>query len=228
MTQNALIFSLSINFLVNSVNFINFVNIYSDHMKTAYSSVLLIFLFFIGTRSFAQTIDTTLVEFVQGDKVYSITTDAATITLEKKPFSVRFYNRKYDEANEKFYAAQIAVLNKEDKAIQAGQATDGISYFSPGTGNAMSENDYDFFFIDDDGHNYMFYATEQDRRLHFLSGHGDWLKLEWRIDGYFDDSKDEKLENLKYDQLFFIFLFDRNLNEKIDEGELKKVVVSFK
>jgi hypothetical protein len=196
-------------------------------MKTAYGSVLLIILSFICTSANAQRIDTMMVEFVQEGKVFEITSATGAIALDKKPFSIRFYNRRYDEANEKYYAAQIAVLNKPDNGIEVGMERDEIPFLAGGTGIATSLDDGTLF-LSEDGHHYLYYGSEEDRMVHLISKHGEWLKLEWRIKGFFADDTDSNIEDLKYKQLYFIFLFDRNLNDKIDEGELKKVVVAFR
>src|SRR5688572_27212391 len=87
-------------------------------MKTAFSLFISVFIFLINGSASAQSIDTALIEFVQGDKIHAITRGTATITLDKKSFSIRFYNRRYDDEKEKYHAAQIAVLIKADNGVE--------------------------------------------------------------------------------------------------------------
>lgn len=79
------------------------------------------------------------ISFHQGDNLYKIDKDSDSIELERKPFSIRYFSKLYDDVKiKKFYSAQIDVLDNPNDTlvIKIGQTIKDIPYFRPGTGMA--------------------------------------------------------------------------------------------
>lgn len=169
--------------------------------------------------------------FLQGDSAFVIESNTDSVYLERKAFSLRYFCKQYDEKNKKFYSAQIAILDNPNDTIslQIGQNTKDISYFEPGTGMAPGENGrYDTIYISNSGHHYLTYESEAEKRVDKISSIKDILQLEWKISAANYQENDMQFENLDLPFLYFIIYIDNNLNEKIDEGEMKIVKVIFK
>lgn len=166
--------------------------------------------------------------FVQDGKMLAAK-NGDSVMLEKKGFSIRYFGKRYDEKNEKFYSAQIAVVEKgEDAALaRPGISMEATPYFGTGTGIAGDEI-YDALFISNEGHNYLFYATEKDKRANLVSEKDEELELEWKITNAFYKEEDVSFVNLPVKHLYFVFLNNKNLNTTIDEGELAVVKIIFK
>ncbi len=171
------------------------------------------------------------ISFIQGDSSYTIVESSDSIQLERKPFALRYFGRKYDDKKEKFYAAQIAILDDPNDTIflKKGQATKNISYFEPGTGMAPGENErYDTIFITNTGHHYLTYENEKEKRIDLISKNQDVLLLEWKIFAAVYDEKTTQFPDLRLTALYFVILIDNNLNDIIDNNELKIIKIVFR
>jgi hypothetical protein len=171
------------------------------------------------------------ITFVQGDSIYNINKNSDSVKLERKPFSIRYFCKQYDSKNEKFYSAQVATLDNpyDTLILKIGQKTKDIPYFEPGTGMAPGENGmYETIFISNSGHHYLTYENEKDKRVFKISKHKEVLELEWKISDAFYDEKEVQFSELKISTLYFVFFIDNNLNEIIDNDELKVITAKFK
>ncbi len=172
------------------------------------------------------------VTFIQGDSTYVVNAFSDTIEMERKPFSIRYFGKRYNAEQKKFYAASIAVLGslKDIGLLTVGMSTSKTAYFEPGSGFAAGNNGYDdTLLVTATGHYYLFYETETDKRVNLISKKANILELEWNISGFdLSETTDRSFSRMKKSTLYFAILFDRNLDEIIDEGELKVVTVNFK
>jgi hypothetical protein len=178
-----------------------------------------------------QRVQSNHLTFIQGDSSYVITDNIDTIQLARKPFSLRYFGRRYDEKNEQFYAAQIAVLGHQDNTpqLKVGQRAGQLAYFEPGTGIAPGVNErYDTLYITNTGHHYLTYENEHAKRVDLVSTSEESLELEWRIEAAFYEDKDVQFTELALASLCFIVFIDKNLDDIIDLGELKTVIVQFR
>jgi len=195
------------------------------------SVIISIILMLSFNWSLAQDNTQNSVTFTQGDNLYKINKDTDSIVLDRKPFSIKYFGKQYDDKNEKFYAAQIAVLEnpKDLSLLKIGQKTENISYYEPGTGMAPDKDDfYTMVFITNEGHHYLMYENEKEKRVNLISKNKDILELEWKISGAFYDDKDVTFSELKISTLYFVIFIDNNLNDIIDAGELKTIKVRFR
>ena len=190
-----------------------------------------LFLLTISSSCFGQENTTNSITFVQGDSLYKINKNTDFIKLDRKPFSLRYFGKQYDEKNEKFYSAQVAVLDNPNDTliIKIGQNTKDIPYFEQGTGMAPGENGmYDTIFITNTGHHYLTYENEKEKRVFIISKNKEVLEFEWKISAAFYEEKDVQFSELKISTLYFVIFIDSNLNGIIDNDELKIVRATFK
>ena len=193
--------------------------------------IVSLFLLTISSSCFGQENIINSITFVQGDSLYKINKNTDSIILDRKPFSLRYFGKEYDEKNEKFYSAQIAVLDNPNDTliIKIGKNTKDIPYFEPGTGMAPGENGlYDTIFIINTGHHYLTYENEKEKRVFRISKNKEALELEWKISAAFYEEKDVQFSDLKISTLYFVVFIDNNLNGIIDNDELKIVRTTFK
>lgn len=172
------------------------------------------------------------VTFIQGDSVYVVSADRDTIEIERKPFSIRYFGKRYNSEQDQFYAAQIAVLDnrKDIGVLSVGMSAENTTYFEPGSGMAQYENCNDYIMaVNESGHHYLIYENESHRRVDLISKKANILELQWNVSGVnFRQTKDLSFSEMKKSTLYFVIFLDRNLDDIIDEGELKVVTVNFK
>ena len=172
------------------------------------------------------------VTFIQGDSVYLVSADRDTIEIDRKPFSIRYFGKRYNPEQKQFYVAQIAVLDnrKDIGVLTVDMSTENTTYFELGTGMAPGYNGkYDTLAVSELGHHYLLYESESDRRVDLISKKANILELQWNVSGVnFRQNKDLSFSQMKKSTLYFVILLDRNMDGIIDEGELKVVTVNFK
>jgi len=172
------------------------------------------------------------IKFLQGDKVYEISAGAIdSITIDRKPFSIRYFSKRYDGDNNKFYSAKIAVLDRapDPDSLKIGTSANDIPFFEPGTGMAPGANEmYDTMFVNNEGHHYLTYESDTAKRVYLVLEEKGDLELEWKISAVNYQGTSAPLSELKLDHVYFVIFIDRNLNQKVDPGELTIVKVKMK
>ena len=206
-------------------------------MKMLRTSILQWFCVFVFSlmashRLEGQALINNKVTFIQGDSVYVVSADRDTIEIERKPFSIRYFGKRYNPEQKLFYAAQIAVLDnrKDIGVLTVGMSAENTTYFEPGSGMAQNENCNDYIMaVNESGHHYLIYENESHRRVDLISKKANILELQWNVSGVnFRQTKDLSFSEMKKSTLYFVIFLDRNLDDIIDEGELKVVTVNFK
>lgn len=201
--------------------------------RKLYCRALLIGLFLtLVIRVEGQALISNDVTFIQGDSFYAVSAESDTIELERKPFSIRYFGKRYNPDQRQFYAASIAVLEntKDIGHLTVGISTSKTTYLEPGSGMAAASNGYgDTLLVTATGHYYLFYESESKKRVSLISKKANILELEWNILGFdMSETTDRSFRRMKKSTLYFVIFFDRNIDEIIDEGELKVVTVNFK
>ena len=201
--------------------------------RKLYCRALLIGLFLtLAIRVEGQALISNDVTFIQGDSFYAVSAESDTIELERKPFSIRYFGKRYNHDQRQFYAASIAVLEntKDIGHLTVGMSTSKTTYLEPGSGMAAASNGYgDTLLVTATGHYYLFYESESKKRVSLISKKANILELEWNILGFdMSETTDRSFRRMKKSTLYFVIFFDRNIDEIIDEGELKVVTVNFK
>ena len=192
-----------------------------------------VFLFIVFTIAFQQLSGQVIIEniyFHQDNKTIVISKQSDSITLERKPFSIHYYGKKYNFKKEEFYSAQIAILeNAEDTlSLNVGKSTIEIPFFEPGSGLAPGYNNrYDTVFISNTGHHYLIYENENEKRVNLISKIENYYEFEWKIKAVNYQDQNVPLSELKLKTLYFAIFIDGNLNGIIDTNELKVVTVNY-
>lgn len=201
--------------------------------RKLYCRALLIGLFLtLAIRVEGQALISNDVTFIQGDSFYVVSAERDTIEIDRKPFSIRYFGKRYNPDQRQFYAASIAVLEntKDIGHLTVGMSTSKTTYLEPGSGMAAASNGYgDTLLVTATGHYYLFYESESKKRVSLISKKANILELEWNILGFdMSETTDRSFRRMKKSTLYFVIFFDRNIDEIIDEGELKVVTVNFK
>jgi len=87
---------------------------------------------------------------------------------------------------------------------------------------------YDTIIISNTGHHYLTYENEKEKRVNLISRNQDILQLEWKISAAFYEEKDIPFSDLKLTALYLVIFIDNNLNDIIDNAELKIIKLVFK
>ncbi|MBL3658801.1 hypothetical protein [Fulvivirga sediminis] len=183
------------------------------------------------TGSTNETGSATQLSIFQNNKEHRIKKYSETAELDKKEFSLRFYNKKYDVENNKFYSAQIAAFmdKSEFDKVKIGLEMAELSCFEPGTGMAPARSGiYESLILTNTGHHYTFYENEESKRLNLLDDSGDLVKLEFEINSLYYDGKKVSMTETDLSEFYIAFLIDKNLNGIIDQGELNKLTIKLK
>jgi len=153
------------------------------------------------------------------------------VEIDKKGFSLRFYNKKYDSENKKFYSAQIgAFIDKSEfDKVKVGLSKADLPCFEPGSGMAPNRSrKYESLIFNNSGHHYTIYENSESKRLNLLNDSGKLMKLEFEINSLYYDSKEVKMTETDLNEFYIAFLIDKNLNGIIDKGELNKLTIKIK
>ncbi len=154
-----------------------------------------------------------------------------TVQVSKENFSIRFYNKRYNAENKEFYSAQIAAFLEKSELdkIELGMLKSDLACFAPGTGMAPSRSGkYERLVFNNNAHHYTMYENSYSKRLNLIEESGEFQKLEFEILGLYYDNKEIKMTDADLTEFYIAFLIDRNLNGKIDAGELKKLTINIK
>ncbi|MFD1016179.1 hypothetical protein [Winogradskyella rapida] len=153
-----------------------------------------------------------------------------TVKIDRKPFSIRFFNKLSDSPNGIFHAARIAAFSHDSlvTTVTFGMSEQDFSFLTPGSGIASSRSGrYDYLFLDLKGHHYLFKdATSQ--RLNRIADSSRTPKLEFEISGLHYKDQKINIEATQLDQLYLVCFIDRNLNGIIEESELHKLTLDLR
>ncbi|HMK04140.1 MAG TPA: hypothetical protein VK489_08115 [Ferruginibacter sp.] len=194
-------------------------------------NITALFLLTSSPGLYAQENVSNSITFIQGDSSYTIFKSSDSVILERTAFALRYFGKQYDDKKGIFNAAQVAVLDNpaDTVSLKTGQYTKHIPYFEPGTGMAPGENErYDTIIISNTGHHYLTYENEKEKRVNLISRNQDILQLEWKISAAFYEEKDIPFSDLKLTALYLVIFIDNNLNDIIDNAELKIIKLVFK
>jgi hypothetical protein len=158
-----------------------------------------------------------------------IPADSDVVRVQRANFSLRFYNHRYDPANNLFYAARVAVFRSPEipDRIIAGINAEDTPCFAGGTGMAPGTgNRYDVLFFNDYGHHYLYYDSGSNR-LNLVGDDGAYIKLEFPVTGLFFDGNEYRMDNPGIDRFYLVLYVDRDLDGIIGPDELRKLEIQF-
>ncbi len=187
-------------------------------MKTILSNILSIIL--LGTVLSAQEQVIQHLWIKQGDESVLIDQPKQSITLKKDTFSLQFWNKAYQPKKNQFYAAQAVIISQDIPDHFEGLSLDEVSYFEPGTGFAAdSDQNLSYPFFSNEGHQYLYYTSEKDRRIDKIKKHENGNIYNWTIKGLWMDEENYNWETIVTDSIHILFFIDTNQNDVMDKGE---------
>lgn len=178
----------------------------------------------------AQELTTKNILVKQGNTTLVIDQKTQNITLKPERFSLEFLNKPYQDRKELFYAAKVLVTdNSSLKNVYESQSFDDIEFFSPGTGFAATfDQEHIFPYLSEDGHQYLYYASDSDKRINKIGKQKEWEIYQWNLDGVTIDGDEIAWKNYRIGELYLYFVVDRNLNNRIDPDEHHLIRIQFK
>lgn len=150
------------------------------------------------------------------------------LELKREAFTIRFSNRRYtDDAH---YATRIAVFTDKEllDKVMTGVNVNEVPYFAPYTGIAADSFGYSSIFMNNEGHHYLYYKEEQDKRANLVSESNGVLELEWSPHSFYLDEQDKDFATAGIDRFYIVIFSDRDLDNTVGFGELQKIAVTFK
>ncbi len=168
----------------------------------------------------------------QGNNEIVINTSQQSIDLVKEKFSIYFNIKKDDDIAQNYHAARLVADVDPDifKQFEAGKSFDKIPALSAGTSMAGPKDaQYECIFFDDQAHHYIFYNNEEEKRANLISKKENGIvQLSFDVENYCMQDFEVNIANSNFEKLYFVFLIDENLNEKVEEGEYVKLIVNLK
>jgi len=173
----------------------------------------------------------------QEDREQKVPVYNGVIELLKEPFSIRLYNKKYDWDAKQPYTTKISVLKSKDvwKRVKTGGKAEKSLFFDGGSAFAITpKHRYSALFFSDvdasyigGSHNIRYGNKDEDKTADLLNKVGDYFKLEFKVDNFFD-KQNIKIEDSKISVLYFLIFSDKDLDGIIGEDELTKFKIKFK
>ena len=150
------------------------------------------------------------------------------LVLKKAGFAIQFFCERYTD--EAFNAVKIAAFT--DKAsldkVSIGANSEEVPYLGPYTGIAGDQLGYSSIFLNNEGHHYLYYKDEEDRRATLIAEKDGLLNLEWKPHSFYLDEEDKEFADAGITTFYLVIFTDSNKDKKVDRGELKKVSITFK
>lgn len=153
-----------------------------------------------------------------------------SVELTKSTFSIRFYNKPYDSFNDFYHATKICIQENiaDTSDFKVGQPISEITCFKNSSAHPINHHSsYPAMILSPSGHHLLYYESKKHKRAHLIVKHDDYYELEWEINFFNVNGMDLPLEELPFKQLFMLVLNDSNLNEIIDAGEMKMILLKF-
>lgn len=166
----------------------------------------------------------------QGENEITIQKEFETIILSKEKFTVAFNLEKDDDIAQKYYSVRmVADIDPEIfTQFESEKKFDKIPALALGTSMAGPKDaPYECIFFHDQAHHYIFYSSEEERRANLIAKENEMLQLSFDIENYCMQDLEVNIKNSNFEEIFMVFIFDKNLNEKIDSNEMVKMEVKF-
>ncbi len=186
----------------------------------------------VGAQVQLSSDDDALLVIRQGDRVIAVD-DLSIVTLAAEPFTVRMRTFPYRGAAREFNAVRITA--SRSLAVLGVAVGDGVfdaPFLGPGTGMAAGAS-YEHMILTPEAHHYIF-DDPKDVQAQRASLSGErfdgLLELEWEVKSLFVDRSPVSMFDVVavgIPALAVVAFGDRNRNDRIEEGELVRLVLRF-
>ncbi len=189
---------------------------------------LIVFHFLVSFLN-AQDYSTHTLVIKQGNQIFNIHETEQTIKLLPEEFSIEYLNKPYQEKKELFYAAQALVTDrKADIELKEGLSIESIPYFESGTGFAAENNQVVYYpFLSFDGHQYLFYVSNKEKRVDKSGTSGNWDIYKWTLKGVYQYDAEMDWSAYDHTEVNIVLIIDRNLDGVLQKGEFFTIRIDF-
>lgn len=167
-----------------------------------------------------------VVFIIQGSKRYELNPSKnIPITLEKQPFSIEYITYPYTEGYNNYCTQLSASYNLEtSNLVKTNVLLEDIAFFKGGTTMAIGYNDLP---VKDYGH-FVFIDSEAYKNVVLKEKISDDLyKYEYIVKEIDGNALNESF-TINKPNIYLNIVTDKNLNNRIEQGELFKLTLNFK
>jgi hypothetical protein len=159
--------------------------------------------------------------------------EESVITVSAAPLILIFGIIPYDNVNNRYYAYRITVYSDQSifAYVKDGVDRNEIPFFALGTGIAAARSGiYEELIVNNRANHYLCYDLESgDRQRVELIGEEDSILLvKVTFDTLCREGEQMDFASLSGVTLYLIAYYDGNLNDIVDKGEYKKIILTFK
>lgn len=191
--------------------------------------LMIFFITIIQSTELSSQLNNFELKIQQGENEIEINSSQQSVELLKEKFSVYFNIKKDDAVAQNYHAARLVADIDPDifSQFESNKSFNEIPALADGTSMAgPKDGQYECIFFDDQAHHYIFYNNEDEKRAELISKQENGIvRLGFDIENYCMQDFEVNIENSNFEKLYFVFLIDENLNEKVEEGEFVKLVV---
>jgi len=119
------------------------------------------------------------------------------------------------------------MMKRARNSTKPGMEIINTILFAKGSGLAAYNDGYHSLLVDYNGHHYLTYTSETDRRVRKIGQNGEFLKLAFDIPGLEIDGEEINIQDFPETTIYLAIFINKNLDGVIDKGELTKVKVNF-
>ncbi|MEM6963665.1 MAG: hypothetical protein AAF573_02795 [Bacteroidota bacterium] len=164
----------------------------------------------------------------QGERKIAIQSEHDTIILSKEKFSVSFNLEKDDDVAQKYHAVRMVADIDPEIFVQfeTDKKFEEIPALALGTSLAGPRaTPYKCIFFHDQAHHYIFYSSEAERRANLVAKENEQLRLSFDIENYCMQDLEVNIKDSNFEEIFLVFVFDKNLNETVEADEMVKIEI---
>lgn len=163
--------------------------------------------------------------------MFSKLNDMNKVLIKKRTFYINFKNKKFNRDKRLFYSLKVSSYHNDSifVPISINKKIENIEYFKDGSAYAYGKEGYEHLNIGDYGHHTLFYDTLNNEKTVFLTDFSNrYHNLSWKVNKIEIFNEKFKVNDYPYNELYLVLFNDFNLNNIIESGEIKRVIVQFK
>jgi len=203
-------------------------------MKIIFCLFLFIACFLISCGSLKKATQTKQfgdIVILQGKKNHNIQSDKQSIQLDREAFTIKLYSKKYNSNNQENFITRITASLDQDilNLAQLGENIKESSSFYPSRALAITRGiGYEQLYLNKEAHHILYYENEEDKTISLLSKNEEVLTLGFTVPTFWKDGNSFSIQEATFSSFYLLIFIDKNLDQIINEGELKKVRIDLK
>ncbi|MBN1799647.1 MAG: hypothetical protein JW822_13810 [Spirochaetales bacterium] len=157
--------------------------------------------------------------------------EESDITVSAGPITLVFTVKPYDRINKKYHAYRITVHSDSSifDYVKDGTDDNEIPFFAPGTGMAAARSGYEHLVVNNRANHYLFYEkeSEYEQRVELMGEEDGILLVQVSFDTLYNEGEQTDFSSLSGVTLYLVVYYDENLNTIVENGEYKKITLTF-